>query len=781
MIKLIDLLYQKTANVYDKVKMTVFPLLLAVLSLAASLYVFTQSYVTRYTVGGAIWITLLFTVFSLLPKFRQKAVKPVVHITLLTLSLMIPVVFLSQMGTKMSGLYNFIVWFFSGSELESTRPEYLFGFVIMAGYFFSFALWYFTNRVYRKHIVFIVSIMPCVIFVKAVLPIPYAFIILSAAFNLFIYLGQERVKIGKQGTVGGKQNMFTVYGDFAIALVLLVFILPKPAEMPYYERFQAALNNYQFGNFGRGDSTYGQFNRRSGNADAFNRSELRTLYYAGMEDPSYLKIQAYPYYDASGNYWFVPEEDSRWYEFEDNWQFIAENSNVNKLAAELVKVYDYDPDFELYSGFEKDIPKLREIAESNEDSAKIAVIQSVNFPSAYLAAPSRTFSAVNSINIVYRLRYGGGLFAETEMSPYTYSAVQFYADNYLRYSGWFDLEIAKLSVDDFRSMLVDALRQMTYYGEKDTAALLSVNYEEFDAYVFSPRYKPAMLYKNDRITALAAEITAEAQTDFEKAEAIEQYFYNNGFDYVLGYEPPLGYDTAEYFIFESKTGTCSDFATAYCLLAQSAGLTVRYCEGYVPVLSKNIPESFTDTIGSPTILLYEITSDNAHAYPEVYLPGGWVRFEPTVASLTDPAASGTGGTGAAADPVVILAVIIAVIIAAAGFVLFLILLPTLREIGFAVAVRFKSPENALRAVYLKTGAYISPQYKNLTAGELSDIAKSKYNSDISYITIPFVNYLFGGEQLTAEQTKKAFTAYRQFKKDMRDTKKREKRAKRKKS
>ncbi|MDR0991605.1 MAG: transglutaminase-like domain-containing protein [Ruminococcus sp.] len=780
MIKLIDLLYQRMANIYEKVKTAVFPLCLAVLSLAASLYVFTQTYVNRYVLFGAVWCITLFTVFSLLPKVKQKAVKPITHIALLSVSLFIPISYLSQMGSRMSGLYNFIVWFFSGSELENTRPEYLFAFTFMAGYFFTFALWYFTNRVYRKQVVFLVSIMPFVIFVKAVSPIPYVFIILSAAFNIFIYLAQERIKIERNGTVGGKRNMLTVYGDFAIALVLLVFILPKPAETPYYERFQSVLNNYRFGNFGDGDSTYGRFNRRSGNADAFNRSQLRTLYYAAMEDSSYLKIQAYPYYDEQGNYWYLPDDEEEWYELNFDWESDTENASINAFASVLVKIYDYDPTDPLYPGIENDIETLRDIAEGGGgDIARTAVIQAADFPAVYLAAPSRTFKAENPLNELYKLRYGGGLFTETEMNPYAYSIVNYYSDDYLRYSGWFDLEIGKLDSEQFKATINEAQERIVNFENTYSPVLKSITDEVNDSFVYSPDYNAEALYTSPRIAELAAQITAGIDTDFAKSEAIERYFYDSGYEYVLGFEPPVGSDTAEYFIFESKTGTCSDFATAFTLLAQSAGLTVRYCEGYVPVMSRNIPSAFADTIDNPNLSLYEITSDNAHAYPEVYLNGGWVRFEPTVGSLTDPAASRAGGgTAAAADPVVILAVIIAVIIAAAGFVVFLVLLPTLREWGFAVTVKLKRPENALRAVYLRTGAYLSPNYRHLTAGELSDLAKAHYNSDISALTIPFVNHLFGGEAITSEQIKKAFAAYRQFKRDIRDTRKREKRAKR---
>ncbi len=111
-------------------------------------------------------------------------------------------------------------------------------------------------------------------------------------------------------------------------------------------------------------------------------------------------------------------------------------------------------------------------------------------------------------------------------------------------------------------------------------------------------------------------------------------------------------DTPEYFLFESKTGICSDFADAYVLLARAAGLTARYAEGFVPQPS---PEN------AGTYFIY---SDNAHAYPEVYIPvAGWTRFEPTPAGYI-----GSGGGGASeeedTDPT---AVILTAAVFIAGF------------------------------------------------------------------------------------------------------------------
>jgi transglutaminase-like putative cysteine protease len=768
MIKLFDIFFGKTSKFYDKVKTAFFPLLLAVLSLSASLYVFSGEYITRYTVGGAIWCVSLFALFSLLPRLKIKIIKPLVHIVLLLLSLNLPLFVIGDFGRNRINIYNFVVWFFSGAELQATAPEYLFGFGIAAGYFFSFTLWYFTSRVYRKQIVFLVSLMPYVIFIKAVVGIPYGFVVLSVAFNLFIFLQKTRENVERGGTVAGRQNMFTVYGDFAIALVLLVFIIPKPAATPYYEQFQEVLNNYQFGNFGSSDNTYGRFNTRSGNADEFNRSQLRDLYYAAMETPNYLKIQAFPYYDAERNFWYVPADyNTDWYKTNINWEGAAELHSYSLLAKGLLSANDLSPDFAEKWGIESDIEALREIAEADDDKLYSATVQAVDFPAQYIAAPGRTTSAKNSRSAFEEVRLGGGLFTQGEMSAFARTEIEYYSEDYAKNSGWLNLKIA--NSPDFRNILSDASDIVEAGGgEADVFRVFLA--EDIYADAFLPDVWSDGYYYSERIAELSAEITAPYDTEYDKALALESYFTEADFEYVLGFEPPSGQDTAEYFLFESKIGTCSDFATAYCLMAWYAGLTVRYSEGYIPVAAEALPETFTATITNPSEQFFIVTSDNAHSYPEVYIGGGWMRFEPTVGSLTNPYRASSSEDDTETDPIVILAIILAVLIAAAGFVVFLILLPTLREIGFAFAVRLKKPENALRAVYLRTGDYISENRRTMTAGELSEMAFAKYNSDITSITIPFVNHLFGGEKITREVIDSAYRAYGQFKKDIKAAK-----------
>ena len=115
----------------------------------------------------------------------------------------------------------------------------------------------------------------------------------------------------------------------------------------------------------------------------------------------------------------------------------------------------------------------------------------------------------------------------------------------------------------------------------------------------------------------ALSLTDGLSNDYEKAAAIESFFQTGGFTYDLQYHAPD--DSPEYFLFTGKTGTCSDFASAYVLLARAAGLTVRYAEGYTP-----------EAEGGNR---YVIKNRDSHAFPEVFIQNiGWMVFEPTVAS-----------------------------------------------------------------------------------------------------------------------------------------------------
>lgn len=122
----------------------------------------------------------------------------------------------------------------------------------------------------------------------------------------------------------------------------------------------------------------------------------------------------------------------------------------------------------------------------------------------------------------------------------------------------------------------------------------------------------------DRIRQLASSIAGSQKNNYDRVKAIESYLSQN-FTYTLSPRPtPVDRDFADFFLFDSKEGYCTYFATAMTVMARSLGIPARYVEGYM------LPPKPED--GN----VYYVTNEQAHAWVEVYLEGfGWLPVEPT--------------------------------------------------------------------------------------------------------------------------------------------------------
>ncbi len=121
----------------------------------------------------------------------------------------------------------------------------------------------------------------------------------------------------------------------------------------------------------------------------------------------------------------------------------------------------------------------------------------------------------------------------------------------------------------------------------------------------------------ERIRQLGAELTADADTPYDKAKAIEAYLKT--LPYSLSIEaPPYDSDGVDFFLFEQKAGYSEYFASAMTVLLRTQGIPARMVTGY--------------TVGSqvPDHDIYVVTDRNSHGWVEVFFPRyGWISFEPT--------------------------------------------------------------------------------------------------------------------------------------------------------
>jgi transglutaminase-like putative cysteine protease len=120
----------------------------------------------------------------------------------------------------------------------------------------------------------------------------------------------------------------------------------------------------------------------------------------------------------------------------------------------------------------------------------------------------------------------------------------------------------------------------------------------------------------DEIVQKANEVVAGSTRPIDQAYALRDWFLEN-FDYDP--EAPSGhsYGHLRYFILRGNQGSPEHFATAYAVMARAVGLPSRVAVGYL-----------TGTLSDDGS--YHVTTEQAHAWPEVWFDGlGWMPLEPT--------------------------------------------------------------------------------------------------------------------------------------------------------
>ncbi len=170
-----------------------------------------------------------------------------------------------------------------------------------------------------------------------------------------------------------------------------------------------------------------------------------------------------------------------------------------------------------------------------------------------------------------------------------------------------------------------------------TSSVPTYSDELLDGANVSPQYGHTSIPQDvpERVQRLAQRITSGQPTPYQKAKAIEGYLKTN-YSYQLAdpssVGPPAGHDPVDWFLFESKEGTCGNFSTAFVILARSVGLAARVVSGWSI---------------SPVADAQTVYTDQAHQRAEVALEGfGWISFEPT-GSGGAPSRAGQGNGGGA--------------------------------------------------------------------------------------------------------------------------------------
>lgn len=130
---------------------------------------------------------------------------------------------------------------------------------------------------------------------------------------------------------------------------------------------------------------------------------------------------------------------------------------------------------------------------------------------------------------------------------------------------------------------------------------------------------PARL--DGRIPALARAMAGGAETDFEKAGAIEGRLRRD-YRYTLDLPKRAPLDPLADFLFRRKEGHCEYFASAMTVLLRTEGIPARIVTGFLGGEYNHITD------------LWVVRASDAHSWVEAWIAGiGWTAFDPTPAGV----------------------------------------------------------------------------------------------------------------------------------------------------
>ena len=636
---------------------------------------------------------------------------------------------------------SFQRWFLTGAESFDTQIEFLLAFLISFVPFFSAVVYYFSVVLYRMSFLTLISLIPCAVSVKVLSDIDNVYISVIALLNVAVLMTNIRSENEKGRQVIGRRASVLSAAVFSFVLLIISAAIPKETEARYYYKFEELFMNS--GNTNLSDS-YSFLSEFSGGADSFRNYTNRRMYTIYGSNVPYFKRQTFDIYDYANDRWQGEQLYSAPVMTGETWAETAELQNLEKLRQAIIAADEYSEGFaEKYA--------LTDVIDFDmlTDEMKYAHIQSEDFGAIYYLMPVRGINVNNTGQQIFVTN--GGVFRNLAKphDNYLNYEVEYYEEFKSRVQ-W--LEIGGANFDDEKcSQMLSELTDILLMNNDELASVALAYYDVHEqAMRYKHMYSETSVEIPASIAALAREITDGMEYDWQKANALQNYFISSGFIYDLDYYPPD--KGAEYFLFESKRGSCSDFATAYVLMARSLGLTARYAEGYSP-----------DITGDEGVFI--VRDSCSHAYPEVYIQNlGWIVFEPTVPSdYNNMVSDGNTINEVTIDYhlVTVLCIIAAIVLAC--IIAFVLLYPYISEKMFVSKVMKSSGSDMVVMIYKRianvTVAAAIKNTRSMTPYELAERINELTGCDISELVYILEKAVYGNSSVIAEDEEKAMACY----------------------
>jgi transglutaminase-like putative cysteine protease len=633
---------------------------------------------------------------------------------------------------------SFMDFIFTASSFFD--PIYAAAAIVMFSVFTGFSLCYFTAYSPRLSFVLLMAFVPLILSSRTAGGIPEGILVCLMASFAACAAAMGRPEYRKYVYIDDKDCLKERIAAIFIAATVLagaLFIVPRSDSTPMGKMLDEVFTNGR-GYYNASDRLTNFLTSSSVNHGS-NEPSGELLFTVKTDNPRNIVRWSFDVYNGEDG-WTVLDAYNTGYA---NWESSAQLKSSAELVRKLKNAVS-DGKLEEYADLLEAVPysvaNNTRINSAEDDTsyykANVArmYIQTADgsstsvilHPNGAIRANIPSFSGET-----YRTRRDE-IFSESNLTQYAAYYISYYADEPN------EEFIKAVENADFVQLLHDAADEGAISDEE---AMALINERSFAADYREKSYSTGM---TEQIEALAAEITEGLSSDYDKALAIERWFGEAGFVYDLEFVPQKA--DAEYFLFTSHTGICSDFATAATLLARAAGLTARYTEGFA---------LNADILGDDG--LYYVTDAQAHAVSMVYLDGfGWLELDPTkyVGQSEEEEESGFTLQIIAASAVVLIALAV-------------IFRRQLSELAFAAAYGFRRPEGRVRKLYLRTRALacrirgIDPE--SVSVGEVRDILARTLSMDEQAGEIcSAADRLFYGDGKVEADTKRLRKLYREI-------------------
>ena len=311
----------------------------------------------------------------------------------------------------------FLEWMLTKGSNAEGAVFFLISLFLFFTFFFSVTVYYFSKVLYRMFFLTLISLIPCVLYVKVMSEINNVNLVLIALCNVAVFI-LHRNSLRDMGKITKKATLIASGAVFMLMIFLVASAIPKQQEAPYYDEFEDL--------FMGGDTSsdiedsFSDLSEFSGDASGFLSQSNRKMYSLYGSTASYLKRQNFDYYDFAKDRWYADETYSTTYSTPESWEAVEQYKNLPSLHSALLAAEEYEPGF-LESHNLNKIKDLR-LPLSLLQTTRI---QSENFGAAYFLVPSNVICLdVGELQDSCRVTPGGAFFSKEGAHPLKHDVYQ---------------------------------------------------------------------------------------------------------------------------------------------------------------------------------------------------------------------------------------------------------------------------------------------------------------------------------------------------------------------